>query len=102
MSPKDSKSGGIAQKWLPDTKVADMPPVGPSPILIHVDLPRSRIRILVSQPALERTRTQLVFSCFPLYSLYSYPLYSRGALKALRNTALMLVYSARRSTCSAP
>ncbi|EOD04695.1 hypothetical protein EMIHUDRAFT_220816 [Emiliania huxleyi CCMP1516] len=37
----DPKSGGIAQKWLPDTKVADMPPVGPSPILIHVDLLRA-------------------------------------------------------------
>ena len=85
MSPKDPKSGGIAQKWLPDTKVADMPPVGPSPILIHVA--DSEAEYVFLYPALERTPYSTVFSCFQLYSLYSYPLYSRGALKTLHNTA---------------
>ena len=40
-----------------------------------------------------------VFGRIPLYSLYSHPSYSRGALKTLHSTripALRLVYSARR------
>ena len=41
MSPKDPQKGGIAQKWLPGRDVLDMPPVGPSPLLVHVALLRN-------------------------------------------------------------
>jgi len=37
MSPKDPQKGAIAQKWLPGRDVLDMPPVGPSPLIVHVD-----------------------------------------------------------------
>ena len=37
MSPKDPKCGGVAQKWLPGLNKDDMPPVGPSPAIMHVD-----------------------------------------------------------------
>ena len=52
---------------------------------LEVHLPRSGIRILVSQPAPERTRIPLyspVFRCIP----YSYSSCSRGALNTLHNT----------------
>ena len=41
------------------------------------------MRIHVFLAALERTRVQLHSDRIPLYSLGSYPLYSRGALNAL-------------------
>ena len=37
MSPKDPKCGAVAQKWLPGLHKDDMPPVGPSPTIMHVD-----------------------------------------------------------------
>eukprot|EP00908_Phaeocystis_cordata_P010978 Transcript_21821.p1 GENE.Transcript_21821~~Transcript_21821.p1 ORF type:complete len:405 (-),score=125.11 Transcript_21821:109-1323(-) len=37
MSPKDPKCGGVAQKWMPGLRKDDMPPVGPSPAMMHVD-----------------------------------------------------------------
>ena len=37
MSPKDPKCGAVAQKWLPGLDKDDMPPVGPSPAIMHVD-----------------------------------------------------------------
>ena len=37
MSPRDPKCGAVAQKWMPGLNVLDMPPVGPSPALMHVD-----------------------------------------------------------------
>ena len=64
MSPKDPKSGGIAQKWLPDTKVADMPPVGPSPILIHVA--DSEAEYVFLYPT--STREDTVLHCIQLLS----------------------------------
>jgi len=38
--------------------------------------PRSGVHLLVSQPALERTRTQLCSAVLPLYSLSSQPVVS--------------------------
>ena len=55
--------------------------------------PRSRIRSLVFQLALERARIPLSSAAFGCthyaYSLCSHPLYSRGAPKTLRNTIFL-------------
>jgi hypothetical protein len=48
---------------------------------------RSGIRVFVSELALERATYSAVLTRSPLYSLSSYPLHSRGALKTLHNTA---------------
>ena len=56
------------------------PPTSP-----HISGPRSGSRIHVSQPALERTRIQLLTHFRP-YSLSPPPSSSRGALSTLQNT----------------
>ena len=49
MSPRDAKCGAVAKKWF-DGNINDIPPVGPSPALMHVDVLR-RLTPEWSEPA---------------------------------------------------
>lgn len=40
MSPRDPKCGAVAKKWFSGDILTELPPVGPSPALMHVDVLR--------------------------------------------------------------
>ena len=75
-------------------RVSDfIPRSGISPHISPYLGPRSGIRIHVSQPALEKKTYSAVFTRIQLYSLYSSPLYSRGAPNTLHTTVFTTVFT---------